>query len=83
MKSGKGGRIMTKMTIIRVLDEETFFIDAGHSSCIKPHQFIEVLNAKHSYKNLAQVVDVYDDYALCRKLGSNRVFFGDVIQPRQ
>ena len=48
---------MKQLSIIRLLDEETF-VDAGINDGIKQQQFIEVLNPKRSYKNLAQVIDV-------------------------
>ncbi|GEP85564.1 Uncharacterised protein [Staphylococcus piscifermentans] len=73
---------MDNISIIRVLDEDTFFIDAGLNAQIQSQQFIEVLNPKHAYKNLAQVIDVYEDYAICRKLGDKRIFFGDIVKPR-
>lgn len=73
---------MTKVSIIRVLDEDTFFIDAGENKQIVVKQFVEVLNTKHSYKNLAQVTDVFENYAICKKLGKNRIFFGDKVKPR-
>ena len=74
---------MDNISIIRVLDEDTFFIDAGLNAQIQSQQFIEVLNPKLAYKNLAQVIDVYDDYAICKKLGDKRIFFGDIVKPRQ
>ena len=42
------------------------FVDAGINDGIKQQQFIEVLNPKRSYKNLAQVIDVFDQYTLCK-----------------
>lgn len=77
-----GGTAMTQVSIIRLLDEEMFFIDAGQDSDIQKKQFVEVLNPKHAYKNLAQVVDVFESYALCKKLGKDRIFFGDIVKPR-
>ena len=56
--------ILKQLSIIRLLDEETFFVDAGINDGIKQQQFIEVLNPKRSYKNLAQVIDVFDQYTL-------------------
>ncbi|CAL27182.1 hypothetical protein [Staphylococcus carnosus] len=74
---------MRNISIIRVLDEDTFFIDAGQNAQIQTQQFIEVLNPKLAYKNLAQVIDVYDDYSICKKLGDKRILFGDIVKPRE
>ncbi|PTE77222.1 hypothetical protein [Staphylococcus gallinarum] len=73
---------MKQLSIIRLLDEETFFVDAGINDGIKQQQFIEVLNPKRSYKNLAQVIDVFDQYTLCKKLGKKKIFFGDTVRLR-
>ncbi|PHK50473.1 hypothetical protein [Staphylococcus edaphicus] len=73
---------MKQLSIIRLLDQETFFLGAGSKDNIKKHQFLEVLNSRHSYKNLAQVVEVYDQYAMCKKLGKKKVFFGDTVRLR-
>nr|WP_241092471.1 hypothetical protein [Staphylococcus saprophyticus] len=54
----------------------------GRNDNIKKHQFLEVLNSRHSYKNLAQVVEVYDQYAICKKLGKKKIFFGDAVRLR-
>ncbi|MCE7785881.1 hypothetical protein ACWEX2_04250 [Staphylococcus xylosus] len=73
---------MKQLSIIRLLDEETFFVDAGSNDQIKKNQFIEVLNPRRTYKNLAQVVEVYDKYSMCKKLGKKKIFFGDTVRLR-
>lgn len=73
---------MKQLSIIRLLDEETFFVDAGINDGVKKQQFIEVLNPRRSYKNLAQVIDVFDQYTLCKKLGKKKIFFGDTVRLR-
>ncbi|NWK84841.1 hypothetical protein HYE69_08480 [Staphylococcus sp. GSSP0090] len=73
---------MKRLSIIRLLDQETFFLGAGSDDNIKKYQFLEVLNSRHSYKNLAQVVEIYDKYAICKKLGKKKVFFGDTVRLR-
>lgn len=75
-------KILKQLSIIRLLDEETFFVDAGINDGIKHQQFIEVLNPKRSYKNLAQVIDVFEQYTLCKKLGKKKIFFGDTVRLR-
>ena len=76
---------VAKLSIIRLLDEETFFIGAGLDHNLEKEQYIDVLNPRHSYKNLAQIEEVFDHYALCKKLGKRKIFFGDTvrIRPRQ
>ncbi|PTH96854.1 hypothetical protein BU099_12720 [Staphylococcus xylosus] len=73
---------MKQLSIIRLLDEETFFVGAGSNDQIKQNQFIEVLNPRRTYKNLAQVVEVYDKYSMCKKLGKKKIFFGDTVRLR-
>ncbi|MCE7784288.1 hypothetical protein [Staphylococcus xylosus] len=73
---------MKQLSIIRLLDEETFFVGAGSNDQIKKNQFIEVLNPRKTYKNLAQVVEVYDKYSMCKKLGKKKIFFGDTVRLR-
>ena len=73
---------MKQLSIIRLLDEETFFVGAGINDQIKKNQFIEVLNPRRTYKNLAQVVEVYDKYSMCKKLGKKKIFFGDTVRLR-
>lgn len=73
---------MKRLSIIRLLDQETFFLGVDRNDNIKKHQFLEVLNSRHSYKNLAQVVEVYDQYAICKKLGKKKIFFGDTVRLR-
>ncbi|WP_436854967.1 hypothetical protein [Staphylococcus caeli] len=73
---------MKQLSIIRLLDEETFFLGAGSNDNIKENQFLEVLNSRRSYKNLAQIVEVYDQYAMCKKLGKKKIFFGDTVRLR-
>ncbi|WP_436862589.1 hypothetical protein [Staphylococcus caeli] len=73
---------MKQLSIIRLLDEETFFLGAGSNDNIKKNQFLEVLNSRRSYKNLAQIVEVYDQYAMCKKLGKKKIFFGDTVRLR-
>ncbi|MBF0813005.1 MULTISPECIES: hypothetical protein [Staphylococcus] len=73
---------MKQLSIIRLLDEETFFVGAGSNDQIKKNQFIEVLNPRRTYKNLAQIVEVYDKYSMCKKLGKKKIFFGDTVRLR-
>lgn len=73
---------MKQLSIIRLLDEETFFVGAGNDEGIQNKQFIEILNPRRSYKNLAQIIEVYDQYALCKKLGKKKIFFGDRVRLR-
>ncbi|AVL76665.1 MULTISPECIES: hypothetical protein [Staphylococcus] len=73
---------MKQLSIIRLLDEETFFIGAGSNEGIQKEQFIEVLNPRKSYKNLAQVTEVFGQYAMCKKLGKSKIFFGDTVRLR-
>ncbi|MBO3065877.1 MULTISPECIES: hypothetical protein [Staphylococcus] len=73
---------MKQLSIIRLLDEETFFVSAGSNDQIKKNQFIEVLNPRRTYKNLAQIVEVYDNYSMCKKLGKKKIFFGDTVRLR-
>ncbi|WP_436953118.1 hypothetical protein [Staphylococcus shinii] len=73
---------MKQLSIIRLLDEETFFVGAGSNDQIKKNQFIEVLNPRRTYKNLAQIVEVYDNYSMCKKLGKKKIFFGDTVRLR-
>ncbi|MFP5100077.1 hypothetical protein [Staphylococcus equorum] len=73
---------MKQLSIIRLTDEKTFFVGAGSNDGIKKNQFIEVLNPRRSYKNLAQIVEVYDKYAICKKLGKKKIFFGDTVRLR-
>ncbi|XVL10539.1 hypothetical protein WKW46_07000 [Staphylococcus xylosus] len=73
---------MKQLSIIRLLDEETFFVGASSNDQIKKNQFIEVLNPRRTYKNLAQVVEVYDKYSMCKKLGKKKIFFGDTVRLR-
>ena len=73
---------LKQLSIIRLLDEETFFIGAGSNQQLRTQQFIEVLNPKRSYKNLARVEEVYEQYALCKKLGKKKIFFGDTVRIR-
>jgi len=73
---------LKQLSIIRLLDEETFFVGAGSNDQIKKNQFIEVLNPRRTYKNLAQVVEVYDKYSMCKKLGKKKIFFGDTVRLR-
>lgn len=73
---------MKQLSIIRLLDEETFFVGVGSNDQIKKNQFIEVLNPRRTYKNLAQVVEVYDKYSMCKKLGKKKIFFGDTVRLR-
>ena len=74
---------MKRLSIIRLLDQETFFLGVGRNDNIKKHQFLEVLNSRHSYKNLAQVVEVYDQYAIATKLGKKKISNGDTVRLRQ
>ena len=73
---------MKQLNIIRLLNEGIFFIGAGHDIGIVKNQFIEVLNPRRSYKNLAQVTEVFDQYAMCEKLGEKKIFFGDTVRLR-
>lgn len=73
---------MNQLSIIRLTDQETYFVGAGSNEGIRKNQFIEVLNPRKSYKNLAQVVEVYDKYAMCKKLGKKKIFFGDAVRLR-
>jgi hypothetical protein len=73
---------LKQLSIIRLLDEETFFVSAGSNDQIKKNQFIEVLNPRRTYKNLAQIVEVYDNYSMCKKLGKKKIFFGDTVRLR-
>ncbi|WP_251518787.1 MULTISPECIES: hypothetical protein [Staphylococcus] len=73
---------MKQLNIIRLLNEDIFFIGAGHDIGIVKNQFIEVLNPRRSYKNLAQVTEVFDQYAMCEKLGEKKIFFGDTVRLR-
>jgi len=73
---------LKQLSIIRLIDEETFFLGAGSNDNIKKNQFLEVLNSRRSYKNLAQIVEVYDQYAMCKKLGKKKIFFGDTVRLR-
>ena len=73
---------MKQLSIIRLLDEETFFISAGSNEGVHKGQFIEVLNPRRSYKNLAPVIEVFDQYTMGKKLGKSKVFFGDTVRLR-
>jgi len=73
---------LKQLSIIRLLDEETIFVSAGSNDQIKKNQFIEVLNPRRTYKNLAQIVEVYDNYSMCKKLGKKKIFFGDTVRLR-
>ncbi|MCG3400278.1 hypothetical protein K0019_08915 [Staphylococcus massiliensis] len=73
---------MTNMKIIRVLDDEKFFIGAGRSSRLQQLQFVEVLSSNRSSKNLGQIIEIFDQYAICKRVGEEKVYFGDTVVPR-
>lgn len=73
---------MAQHEIVRVLDEQMFFVNVKNVSELGVGQYVEVLNTAKSYKTLARVVEVYEKYAICEKVGRRKVFYGDEVRFR-
>ncbi|SUM56706.1 Uncharacterised protein [Staphylococcus microti] len=73
---------MAQHEIVRVLDEHMFFVNVKNASELGVGQYVEVLNTSKAYKTLSRVVEVYDKYAICEKLGRRKVFYGDEVRFR-
>ncbi|EPD53368.1 hypothetical protein HMPREF1208_00102 [Staphylococcus sp. HGB0015] len=68
--------------IVRVIDEQMFFINVKPSTQLQEEQYVEVLNPFKSYKTLARVEEVFEKYAICYKLGKYKIFYGDEVRIR-
>ncbi|UXR76614.1 hypothetical protein [Staphylococcus sp. IVB6233] len=68
--------------VVRVLNDQMFFVNVKSESELGIGYYVEVLNAAKSYKTLARVIEVYDKYAICEKLGRRKVFYGDEVRFR-
>ncbi|QLK85413.1 hypothetical protein [Staphylococcus sp. 17KM0847] len=73
---------MHQHEIVRVMDEQMFFVNVKKTSNIAIGQYVEVLNTAKSYKTLARVIELYEKYAICEKLGKRKVFYGDEVRFR-
>ncbi|UXR69878.1 hypothetical protein MUA26_01670 [Staphylococcus sp. IVB6246] len=73
---------MMQHEVVRVLNDQMFFVNVKSESELGIGYYVEVLNAAKSYKTLARVIEVYDKYAICEKLGRRKVFYGDEVRFR-
>ncbi|UXR78642.1 MULTISPECIES: hypothetical protein [unclassified Staphylococcus] len=73
---------MAKHEVVRVLDDQMFFVNVKSTTELGVGQYVEVLNTSKSYKTLARVLEVYDKYAICEKLGRRKVFYADEVRFR-
>ncbi|WP_373319385.1 hypothetical protein [Staphylococcus americanisciuri] len=64
------------------MNDQMFFVNVKSVTELCVGQYVEVLNPAKSYKTLSRVIEVYDKYAICEKLGKHKVFYGDEVRFR-